>query len=171
MRFFLWIFFMISAIPVLASEFKFDEINGGKLSLSDFRGKAVLIVNTASRCGFTSQYAGLQKLYDRYREQGLVVIAVPSGDFRQELEKEDMVKQFCEINYGLTVPMTSITNVRGPDAHPFYKWAKLNYGRNAIPKWNFHKIIINRQGKVATTFGSITNPSSKKFINTIEKLI
>ena len=160
---------MISAIPVLASEFKFDEINGGKLSLSDFRGKAVLIVNTASRCGFTSQYAGLQKLYDRYREQGLVVIAVPSGDFRQELEKEDMVKQFCEINYGLTVPMTSITNVRGPDAHPFYKWVKREYG--FAPAWNFNKILLDQKGLMVASFGSTARPMGRRIIRSIDKLI
>lgn len=169
MRFFLWTFFMISAIPVLASEFKFDEINGGKLSLSDFRGKAVLIVNTASRCGFTSQYAGLQKLYDRYREHGLVVIAVPSGDFRQELEKEDMVKQFCEINYGLTVPMTSITNVRGPDAHPFYKWVKREYG--FAPAWNFNKILLDQKGLMVASFGSTARPMGRRIIRSIDKLI
>ncbi len=169
MRFFLWTFFMISAIPVLASEFKFDEINGGKLSLSDFRGKAVLIVNTASRCGFTSQYAGLQKLYDRYRDHGLVVIAVPSGDFRQELEKEDMVKQFCEINYELTVPMTSITNVRGPDAHPFYKWIKREYG--FAPAWNFNKILLDQKGLMVASFGSTARPMGRRIIRSIHKLI
>ncbi len=169
MRFFLWTFFMISAIPVLASEFKFDEINGGKLSLTDFRGKAVLIVNTASRCGFTSQYAGLQKLYDRYREHGLVVIAVPSGDFRQELEKEDMVKQFCEINYGLTVPMTSITNVRGPEAHPFYKWVKREYG--FAPAWNFNKILLDQKGLMVASFGSTARPMGRRIIRSIDKLI
>ena len=169
MRVILWIFLMITAFPTMASEFKFDEIDGGHLSLSDFRGKAVLIVNTASRCGFTSQYAGLQKLYDTYKDKGLVVIAVPSGDFRQELKKEDMVKQFCKINYNLTVPMTSITNVRGPDAHPFYKWVKDEYG--FTPTWNFNKILLDKKGRVVASFGSTARPTGRRITKYIHSLI
>ena len=169
MRFILWIFVMISALPTMASEFQFDEINGGQLSLSDFRGKAVLVVNTASRCGFTPQYAGLQNLYDRYKEQGLVVIAVPSGDFRQELKKEDMVKQFCKINYDLTVPMTSITNVRGPDAHPFYQWVRDEYG--FTPAWNFNKILLDQKGRMVASFGSTARPMGRRITKSIHALI
>ena len=169
MCYILRILLMFSTLPALATEFKFEEINGGQLSLSDFRGKAVLVVNTASRCGFTSQYAGLQKLYDRYKEQGLVVIAVPSGDFRQELKKEDMVKQFCEINYGLTVPMTSITNVRGPNAHPFYKWLKKEYG--FTPKWNFNKILLDQDGQMVASFGSAARPTGRRITRSIDKII
>ena len=96
-------------------------------NLCEFSGKTILVVNTASKCGFTPQYSGLQKLYDQFKDRGLVVIAVPSGDFRQELKQNDLVKQFCKINYDLTIPMTSITSVRGPNAHPFYKWIKKKF--------------------------------------------
>ncbi|NDD10768.1 MAG: glutathione peroxidase, partial [Rhodobacteraceae bacterium] len=107
MRLLTWVFIMLTTLPALAADFVFEDIDGGQISLGDLRGKAVLVVNTASRCGFTSQYAGLQKLYDTYKDEGLEILAVPSGDFRQELKSEDMVKQFCEINYGLTIPMTT----------------------------------------------------------------
>ena len=127
MHFFAWILVMAMALPTLAADFIFEDIDGGQISLTDLRGKAVLIVNTASRCGFTSQYAGLQKLYETYKDNGLEVVAVPSGDFRQEFKEEDMVKQFCEINYGITIPMTTISHVKGPHAHPFYKWVKKEY--------------------------------------------
>ena len=110
MRLLTWVFIMLTTLPALAAEFVFEDIDGGQISLGDLRGKAVLVVNTASRCGFTSQYAGLQKLYDTYKDEGLEILAVPSGDFRQELKSEDMVKQFCEINYGLTIPMTTISS-------------------------------------------------------------
>ena len=169
MRLILWVFIMISAIPALASEFRFDGINGGHLSLSEFRGKVVLVVNTASRCGFTPQYSGLQKLYDRYKDQGLVVVAVPSSDFRQELKQEDMVRQFCKINYDLTVPMTAITNVRGPDAHPFYKWVKQEYG--FTPTWNFNKILLDQKGQVVASFGSTTRPTGRRITRSIDQLI
>ena len=157
MRLLTWVFIMLTTLPALAADFVFEDIDGGQISLGDLRGKAVLVVNTASRCGFTSQYAGLQKLYDTYKDEGLEILAVPSGDFRQELKSEDMVKQFCEINYGLTIPMTTITHVKGPKAHPFYKWIREEY--DFVPSWNFNKILLDQEGKMVASFGSTARPS------------
>ena len=155
----------------LAFDFKFNNIDGGTIDLKDYKGKVLVVVNVASRCGFTNQYDDLQKIWTKYKKNNFVIIGVPTNNFKQEPENNAKIKDFCETNFGIDFPMSEKVDVLGDSAHPFYKWAKLNYGRNAIPKWNFHKIIINRQGKVATTFGSITNPSSKKFINFIENQI
>ena len=155
----------------LAHEFSFNSIDGKKINLQDYREKVIVIVNVASRCGFTNQYEDLQKLWSNYQDQNLVVIGVPTNNFKQEPGSNKEIKDFCETTFGIDFPMTEKTDVIGNEAHPFYKWAKDNYGKSAIPKWNFHKIIIGKDGKVVTTFSSITRPSSKKFINTIEKLI
>ena len=160
---------MLTTLPALAAEFVFEDIDGGQISLGDLRGKAVLVVNTASRCGFTSQYAGLQKLYDTYKDEGLEILAVPSGDFRQELKSEDMVKQFCEINYGLTIPMTTITHVKGPEAHPFYKWIREEY--DFVPSWNFNKILLDQEGKMVASFGSTARPSGWRITRKINALL
>ena len=145
---------------------EFPSIDGGTLSIEDWRGQPVLIVNTASRCGFTYQYEGLQRIHDKYAEQGLVVLAVPSDDFRQELKDAEAVKNFCELNYGLTIPMTDITHVRGQQAHPFYKAVKAETGFE--PKWNFHKILLAPDGNVAATWGSATRPDSRAVTQVIE---
>ncbi|MEK9979740.1 MAG: glutathione peroxidase [Paracoccaceae bacterium] len=160
---------MLTTLPALAADFVFEDIDGGQISLGDLRGKAVLVVNTASRCGFTSQYAGLQKLYDTYKDEGLEILAVPSGDFRQELKSEDMVKQFCEINYGLTIPMTTITHVKGPKAHPFYKWIREEY--DFVPSWNFNKILLDQEGKMVASFGSTARPSGWRITRKINALL
>ncbi|MEK9735092.1 MAG: glutathione peroxidase [Paracoccaceae bacterium] len=160
---------MLTTLPALAADFVFEDIDGGQISLGDLRGKAVLVVNTASRCGFTSQYAGLQKLYDTYKDEGLEILAVPSGDFRQELKSEDMVKQFCEINYGLTIPMTTITHVKGPEAHPFYKWIREEY--DFVPSWNFNKILLDQEGKMVASFGSTARPSGWRIKRKINALL
>jgi len=160
---------MLTTLPALAADFVFEDIDGGQISLGDLRGKAVLVVNTASRCGFTSQYAGLQKLYDAYKDEGLEILAVPSGDFRQELKSEDMVKQFCEINYGLTIPMTTITHVKGPEAHPFYKWIQEEY--DFVPSWNFNKILLDQEGKMVASFGSTARPSGWRITRKINALL
>ena len=169
MRFLVWVLIMLTTLPALAADFVFEDIDGGQISLGDLRGKAVLVVNTASRCGFTSQYAGLQKLYDTYRDEGLEILAVPSGDFRQELKSEDMVKQFCEINYGLTIPMTTITHVKGPEAHPFYKWVREEY--DFVPSWNFNKILLDQEGKMVASFGSTARPSGWRITRKINALL
>ncbi len=164
-----WVLIMITTIPALAADFTFEGIDGGQISLNDLRGKAVLVVNTASRCGFTSQYAGLQKLYETYNKFGLEVVAVPSSDFRQELKDEAMVKQFCEINYGLTIPMTTINHVKGPKAHPFYKWVRKEY--DFIPSWNFNKILLDKEGRVVANFGSTARPTGWRIKRKVESLL
>jgi len=169
MRILTWVFIMLATLPALAADFVFEDIDGGQISLGDLRGKAVLVVNTASRCGFTSQYAGLQKLSDTYKDEGLEILAVPSGDFRQELKSEDMVKQFCEINYGLTIPMTTITHVKGPEAHPFYKWIREEY--DFVPSWNFNKILLDQEGKMVASFGSTARPSGWRITRKINALL
>lgn len=143
-----------------APTFTFDSIDGGALDLSEWRGKPVLVVNTASRCAYTRQYDGLQALYDAHRDDGLVVLAVPSNDFRQELASDDAVKDFCEVNFGLDMPMTTITSVRGDSAHPFYQWVRDQAGFE--PAWNFNKVLIAPDGSVAATFGSNARPQSKQ---------
>jgi glutathione peroxidase len=155
----------------LAYEFEFTSIDGGLIKLSDYKNKVIILVNVASRCGFTKQYDDLQKLWTEYRDKNLIVIGVPTNDFKQEPASNSDIKDFCEQNFNITFPLTEKINVLGTKAHPFYKWANDNYGISAIPKWNFHKIVIANNGKVADTFSSITNPSSKKFIAFIENQI
>ena len=150
-------------------DFNAIDIAGEEVSLADYRGKVLLIVNTASKCGFTPQYDGLQALYDRYRHRGLVVLAVPSDDFRQELSSEAEVKEFCEVNFGLDIPMTTITHVRGPEAHPFY--ASLAAETGFTPAWNFNKVLVAPHGRVAGTWGSMTRPLSGAITRQIETLL
>ena len=149
--------------------FVFDSIDGGTLALDDWRGKPVLVVNTASRCGFTRQYDELQALYDRYRDQGLVVLAVPSNDFRQELATNADVAEFCEVNFGLDIPMTTITHVKGEKAHPFFAWLAASEG--FTPGWNFNKVLIAPDGSVAGTFGSPVKPLSGQITRRIEAML
>ena len=152
----------------LATEFTFMGVEGNSISLSDYKDKVILVVNVASRCGFTNQYKDLQALWNDYKDKDLVVIGVPSNNFRQEPGSNKEIKDFCETTFGIDFPITEKLSVIGKDSHPFFVWAKKNYGTSAIPKWNFHKIIIGKNGKVAETFASITKPSSKKFISLIE---
>ena len=152
-------------------DFNIKSNNGDILNLKDYKNNVVLIVNTASYCGFTNQYADMQKLWDKYKDKGLLVIGVPSNSFNQEKNEDSEVKKFCEVNFNINFPLTSITSVKGDDAHEIYKWARENHGKSAIPKWNFHKILINKDGKVAETYSSFTNPTSKKVISKIETLL
>jgi len=174
--FFLMIFSLFttnsnSTYKKLAYDFSFKDLDGTELKLEEFKNNVLVVTNVASRCGFTSQYEDLQNLWEKYQEKGLVVIGVPSNSFNQEPGSNAEVKNFCEAKFGISFPMTQKVEVSGNDAHPFYKWAKENYGKNAVPKWNFHKIVIGKNGKVFDTFASITKPSSKKFINSIEKAV
>ena len=156
----------------LAYDFNFKDLDGSNLNLSKYKDKVIVVVNVASQCGFTKQYEDMQKIWDLYQEKGIVMIGVPSNDFgNQEPGDNKEIKNFCESKFGITFPMTEKIKVKGEDAHPFYKWARDNYGKEAIPKWNFHKIIIGKNGKIYDTFASITNPSSKKFIKAIEEAI
>ena len=152
-------------------DFTIKDIAGNEIFLEKFKNKIVLLVNTASYCGFTKQYDDLQKIWDKYKDNNFVVLAVPSNSFNQEKSSNKEVQEFCEYNFNITFPITEITNVKGDNAHPIFKWASKNYGSSAIPKWNFHKILINKNGKVEDTFSSLTNPNSKKITNKIDKLI
>jgi len=157
-----------SSYKNLAYKYSFKDLDGSNIELSEFKNKVLLITNVASKCGFTSQYEDLQTLWEKYEKKGLIVIGVPSNSFNQELNTNKEVKNFCEAKFGISFPMMQIAEVKGSNAHPFYIWAKENYGRGAVPKWNFHKIIIGKDGKVFETFSSMTNPTSKKFIASIE---
>ena len=152
-------------------DFKIESISGEIIDLNKFKSKVVLITNTASYCGFTKQYSDLQKLWEKYKEEGLIVLGVPSNSFNQEKSNEKDVKDFCEVNFNINFPMTKITEVKGDDAHEIFKWAKKNYGKSAVPKWNFHKILINKKGKVEDTYASFTNPMSNKITSKIESLL
>jgi len=155
----------------LAHEFSFKSIDGSEINLQNYKGNVLVVVNVASRCGFTNQYEDLQNLWSNYKDKNLVVIGIPTNNFKQEPGSNKDIKDFCETNFNIDFPMTEKMDVIGGNAHPFFKWTKENHGRSAIPKWNFHKIIIGKDGKVADTFTSITKPSSKKFIDLIEKEI
>ena len=159
------------AYTLNAYDFKFKDIEGNELKMSDFKGKVVLITNVASKCGFTKQYTGLQALWDKYQSKDFILLGIPSNDFYQEYKSEKEVKNFCERTFGVNFPMTEIVSVRGNSAHPFFKWARESYGSSAIPKWNFHKILIDKDGKVVDTYSSMTKPTDKKVINTIEELL
>ena len=152
-------------------DLKIEDISGEIIELNKYKNKVILLVNTASYCGFTKQYDELQTLWELYKSKGLIVIGVPSNSFNQEKKNNSEVKEFCEVNFNITFPLTSITEVKGEKAHEIFKWAKDNYGKSAIPKWNFHKILINKEGKVEDTFSSLTKPLSKKIINKIENIL
>jgi glutathione peroxidase len=153
-------------------DFKISSINGDEINFSNFKGKTLLLVNVASKCGFTKQYSDLQNLYDNYKDKGLIVIGIPSNQFGgQEPSSNLEIKKFCETNFNITFPMTSKYDVKGDNAHPIYLWAKKSYGKSTVPKWNFHKILINKEGKVEDTYASFTNPMAKKIIKKIEQIL
>ena len=152
-------------------DFKINSISGEIINLRDYQNKLVLVVNTASYCGFTKQYDDLQLLWEKYRSDGLIVLGVPSNSFNQEKKADTEVKEFCDVNFNIDFPMTTITEVKGENSHEIFKWAEKNYGKSAIPKWNFHKILINKEGKVEDTYNSFTKPMSKKITSKIESLL
>ena len=152
-------------------DFKIQKITGETINFKDYKNKVILIVNTASYCGFTKQYSELQDLWDKYKTKGLVVVGVPSNSFNQEKNKDEEVKTFCNVNFNIDFPLTTITNVRGDNAHEIFKWAKKNYGSSAVPKWNFYKILVNKEGKIDDTFSSFTKPMSNKITSKIESLL
>lgn len=157
--------------PVLAapSGLAFRAIEGGEIALDDLAGRPVLVVNTASMCAFTSQLEGLQALWEAHRDEGLTVIAVPSDDFRQELGTDAEVAEFCEVNYGLTLPMAAITHVRGDEAHPFYGWVRGETGWR--PRWNFGKVLLDADGEVAATFDASTRPGSRAMTRALDEVL
>ena len=148
-----------------------ESITGEIINFKEYKNKAVLVVNTASYCGFTSQYEELQELWDNYKSKGLIVLGIPSNTFNQEKKKNDEVKEFCEVNFNINFPLSTISEVKGDNAHEIFKWAKKNYGKSAVPKWNFYKILINKEGKIEDTFASFTKPMSNKLIKKIEGLL
>ena len=152
-------------------DFEIESISGKIIDFNEYTNKVVLIVNTASYCGFTKQYEELQKLWDIYKSKGLIVLGVPSNSFNQEKKNNSEVKEFCEVNFNINFPLSSITEVKGKNAHELFKWAKNNHGKSAIPKWNFYKILINKEGKIEDTFSSFTKPMSKKIIKAIENIL
>jgi glutathione peroxidase len=155
-----------------AYDFSFETLDGNPLKLADFKGKPLLIVNTASKCGFTGQYKGLQALYDKYKDKGLVIIGVPSNDFgQQEPGSASEIKKFCELNYGVTFPMTTKQVVSGDSAHPFYQWAYKKLGFGTGPKWNFHKYLVDTKGNVVDYFNSTTAPDADNLVAAIDKVI
>lgn len=155
-----------------AHQFTFTAIEGGPMPMDQYAGKAVLVVNTASLCGFTPQYTGLQALYDGYRDKGLVVVGVPSNDFgQQEPGTEADIKEFCEVNYDITFPMTEKEVVSGAKAHPFYRWAGETLGGQGKPRWNFHKILIAPDGRAVAGFPSTTRPESPEITTAIEQVL
>lgn len=152
-----------------AHSFSFPDIDGGTLRLSDHAGRAVLVVNTASRCGFTSQYAGLQQLHERYAAEGLTIIGVPSNDFgQQEPGTEREIRAFCSGTYGVRFPMTGKTRVRGASAHPFYRWARDELGPRNAPRWNFHKYLVGRDGRLLAAFPSHVTPMGQPIREAVE---
>ena len=148
------------------------DINNENISLSELRGKTILLVNVASKCGFTKQYTDLQTLYDNYKDKDFLVIGVPSNQFGgQEPGSNEEIKNFCETNFNITFPITDKIDVKGKNAHTIYKWAKENYGNSTVPKWNFHKILINNEGKIQNTFNSFITPLSDKITKQIELVL
>ena len=169
-----WIFGLVLAVigttaVAMPRDASFANIDGGTLHLSQWAGQPVLVVNTASQCGFTGQYEGLQALHNRYKDRGLVVLAVPSDDFNQELASGAEVKEFCEIAFGLDLPMADITHVKGSKAHAFYKAVQSETG--FVPRWNFNKVLIGPEGTVLGTWGATVKPQSRAIVRMIEPLL
>ncbi len=162
---------LLTAAAAQAAEpaFRFPSIDGGEINLADWRGSPVLVVNTASLCGFAGQFDTLQTLQDRYGPEGLHVLAVPSDDFNQELADAGAVKEFCAMNFDLTLPMTDITRVRGEGAHPFYVWLAETSG--FVPRWNFNKVLLGPDGQVVATWGASADPLSPGITEQIEALL
>lgn len=162
---------VIAAAPSIRSahDIRMTSIDGKPMPLSQYKGRVLLVVNTASFCGFTPQYEGLQKLYDSYKDKGLTLIGVPSGDFRnQEYGSNREIKQFCESKFGIRFPMTEKASVTGPNAAPFYKWAAATLGPEKAPKWNFHKYLVGRDGRLITAFGTKVAPDAPELKAAIE---
>lgn len=159
----------VPAQPASAFDFTLTGIDGRPMPLEQWRGRVLLVVNTASMCGFTPQYEGLQKLFDTYRARGLVVIGVPSGDFAgQEFGSNNEIRDFCETRFGIRFPMAEKSVVTGPQATPFYRWAAQRLGPQNVPQWNFHKYLVGRDGQLVGAFGSRVAPQSPQLTRAIE---
>ncbi|MCI4645277.1 MAG: glutathione peroxidase [Hyphomonadaceae bacterium] len=161
------------AVPISEdTSLTFTAIDGSPLSLSQYAGKAVLVVNTASKCGYTPQFSGLQALWSEYREEGLVVVGVPSGDFAdQELNEASEIKEFCEINYGVDFPLTQKSHVVGEARHPFFAMAESTLGETAVPQWNFHKILLGPDLQPIAAFPSAVTPEDASLVAAVEEAL
>jgi glutathione peroxidase len=152
-----------------AYDYAFTAIDGSALPMTTFRDKVVLVVNVASKCGLTPQYDGLEQLYKDYRDQGLVVLGVPSNQFMgQEPGTNEEIAEFCRTTFGVDFPMTSKVDVKGEDAHPFYKWAVAQVGEPAEPVWNFHKLLVGKDGSLINVFGPRTVPEDAELKAAVE---
>ncbi len=155
-----------------AFDFRLTSLQGETLDLGDYAGKPLVLVNTASKCGFTPQYRGLQAIWSQYQDRGLTVIGVPSNDFgRREPGDESEIGAFCSRNYGVTFPMTEKLHVRGPETHPLFQWLAREGGMLSRPRWNFFKFVIARDGSLATWFSSITSPDSARLRQAIDRVV
>jgi glutathione peroxidase len=155
-----------------AHQFAFQRISGGEIALSQFKGGGVLIVNTASQCGFTPQYRELQGLWEKYCDRGFAVIGVPSNEFgQQEPGTEAEISNFCDVNYPITFPLTTKQIVTGDSAHPFYQWAAQQAGADVVPKWNFHKFLIGPGGELVGAYSSKINPLDAALLAEIDQLL
>ena len=159
---------LVATLSHAAESFRFASIDGGEIALDDWRGKPVLVVNTASLCGYAGQFEDLQALHERFGDR-VLVLAVPSDDFNQELADEAAVKDYCELTFDITLPMTEITHVRGRAAHPFYAWVKAETG--FVPRWNFNKVLIGPDGQIAGTYGAGVKPGSAVISGQIEAML
>jgi len=168
----LWLASATGGFAMSAHDFSFTSIDGKPLPMAQFKGQPILLVNTASQCGYTPQYEGLQTLWQRYKDKGLVVLGVPSNDFGgQEPGSAAEIKGFCTANFGIEFPMTDKVAVIGPAAHPLYKWIAAELGEGAAPKWNFHKYLIAPDGTLAEAWPSRVTPTSKEVTGAVEKLL
>lgn len=162
----------MSATSTTAHDFTFAGLDGRQLPLAQFKSKVLLVVNTASECGFTPQYEGLEELWKTYGGRGLVVIGVPSNDFGgQEPGTAGEIANFCKINYGVTFPLAGKTVVKGLEAHPFYRWAVQQSGEAGAPKWNFHKYLIGRDGQFLAWFSTQAKPTGSKIKTAVESAL
>ena len=158
--------------PPSAFDFEFVAIDGKPMPLSAFKGKALLVVNTASFCGYTPQYQGLQSLHERYEAKGLVVIGVPANDFgAQEPKANQEIAEFCQGAFNITFPLAEKQIVKGSAAHPFYAWARRTMGDASSPRWNFHKYLAGRDGKLISAYPSSVEPNSPKLVAAIEAVL
>jgi len=162
----------LNAASTSVHDLTFTSIEGDLLPLSTFAGKAVLVVNTASLCGFTYQYEGLQDVFDRYRERGLVVLGVPSNDFgQQEPGSAAEIKHFCEVNFDIDFPLTEKQPVKGEGAHPFFQHVAETFGEDSLPRWNFHKYLIDPEGQLVGAWSSKTEPGGAEITGAIEQAL
>ena len=170
----LFTFFMSITFPANSDfyDLSFESIDGNTISLKEFKNKPIIVVNSASFCGFTYQYEQLENLYQKHKKNGLVIIAIPSNDFGgQEYKDNQKVKEFCKVNFNISFPITTITQVKGKNRHPFFKWVEKEAGYLSLPKWNFYKYLISKDGKLSSWFSSVTKPSSDKFLKGLRNIM